>query len=150
MSGRELQPGDVFFSALVEEKNALLRLDFAVENWTVPIGDQLPENWVGWWKTQIPVVQEKKAKLAPNDILFNLFEELRTKPDQSDVLYVLTLLLIRRRLLRYEREEEIRSGQKAIIVYGLRDNAIYEIPMAIPDRQRLEEVQQQLAQLLYN
>lgn len=150
MSGRELQPGDVFFSALIEEKDAMRRLDFAAEHWTAPDGDSLPNNWVGWWKTQIPAAQEKKVKLAPNDILFALFDELRAKPDQSDMLYVLTLLLIRRRLLKYEREEETESGRKVLIVYGLKDNAVYEIATAMPDRQRLEEIQEQLAQLLYN
>lgn len=148
VSGREFLPGEIFFSALVEERTALRRLDFAPENWTPP-QNELPINWVAWWKTRIPETQEKKAKLAPNDILLELFGKLLLQGDEPDTLYVLTLLLIRRRLMRYEREEKNQAGQKILVVYGLKDNTAYEVPMAMPDRERLEEVQQQLAQLLY-
>lgn len=144
VSGRELMPGEAFFSTLVEERNALKRLDFGVESWSGP-----PMEYYGWWKTRVPEAGEKKIKLAPNDILLNLFEQLRLNPKDEDMLYVLTLLLIRRRLLRYEREEENDEGRKMLVVYAIKENATYEIPIAMPDRERLEEVQEQLSQLLY-
>ncbi len=59
----------------------------------------------------------------------------------------LTLLMIRRRLLRYEKEEE-RDGQKFLVVYAVKENATYEIPTAMPDRERLAEVQEELSRLL--
>lgn len=144
VSGRELMPGEAFFSTLVEERNALKRLDFGAENWSGP-----PETFYGWWKTRVPETGEKKIKLAPNDILLNLFEQIRLDPKHDDMLYVLTLLLIRRRLLRYEREEENEEGRKMLVVYAIKENATYEIPIAMPDRDRLEEVQEQLSRLLY-
>lgn len=150
VSGRELQPGDVFFSALVEEKDDVKRLDVGVEHWTGPPEAGLPENWIGWWKARVPAIGEKKIKLAPNDILFNLFDRLRLEPDQADMLYVLTLLLIRRRVLRYDREEKDESGRKILVVYSFKDNSTFEIPVAMPESDRLEEVQEQLSHLLYN
>lgn len=145
VSGTELKPGNVFFSLLVEEGNGVKRTDFLPENWTVP-----ETEFLGWWKSKIPEVHDKKVRLAPNDILLNLFDQLALQPENADMRYVLALLLIRRRLLRYEREECDENGRKTLVVYGIKENATYEVPMALPDRQRLEEVQMELAQLLYS
>ncbi|MDR0608760.1 MAG: hypothetical protein LBG58_01480 [Planctomycetaceae bacterium] len=140
---RELQPGEVFFSVLIEEKNGVKRLDIAVENWTGP-----PSEFLGWWKTRVPDNNDKKIQIAPNDVLLNLFEQLSLQPENADMRYVLALLLIRRRQFRYEREEENENGQKKLIVYAIKENTTYEIPVAMPDRKRLEEVQKQLSSLI--
>ena len=141
---RELKPGEAFFSVLFEESGGVRRLDYAAENWTGP-----PPSAAGWWKSTVPAVGEKKVKLAPNEILLELFEQLAGQPDKLDVRYVLTLLLIRRRLFRYEREEEAETGEKTLIVYSLKQNATFEIPAAMPNAERLREVQEYLNSLLY-
>ncbi|MDR2642396.1 MAG: hypothetical protein LBC74_06340 [Planctomycetaceae bacterium] len=143
LSGRELLPGETFFSILLEEDEALVRRDFAGENWKEP-----PEKFVGWWKSTVQNINEKKVKLAPNEVLLNLFDKIRTNSGQVDLLYVLSLLLIRRRLFRYDREEEDENGQKTMFVYAIKENNTFEIPVAMPDLQRLEEIQNQLAELL--
>jgi hypothetical protein len=142
-TNRELQPGEVFFSVLLEEKDGAKRLDFAAENWKGP-----PPEFLGWWKTRVPNNNNKKIQIAPNDILLNLFEQLALQPENADMRYVLALLLIRRRQFRYEREEEDEQGQKKLIVYAIKENVTYEIPVAMPDKKRLEEVQEQLSLLI--
>ena len=141
---RELKPGETFFSALFEEPGGVRRLDYAPENW-----DGAPSHATGWWKSTIPVVSEKKTKLAPNEILLELFEELAAQPDKLDVCYVLTLLLIRRRLFRYEREEEAETGEKTLIVYSLKQNVTFEVAVVMPSATRLKEVQDYLNSSLY-
>ncbi len=138
---RELQPGETFYSVLLDDER---RLDYGAESWTGP-----PPNATGWWKSTVPAVNEKKAKLAPNEMLLELFDRLANEADKVDVRYVLTLLLIRRRLFRYEREEENETGEKMLIVYSLKQNATFEIPVAMPNAQRLKEVQDYLNSLLY-
>lgn len=145
VSGRELAPGEDFFSALVEDDYVVRRLDYAPEHWSGP-----PENRLGWWKTRLPEAGEKKARLAPNDILLNLFAEWQLQPEKTDMLYVLTLLLIRRRLLRYEREDIGDDGVKRLVVYALKENSTFEIPVVMPEAERLRDIQEQLSQLLYS
>ncbi|MDR1290897.1 MAG: hypothetical protein LBK06_06825 [Planctomycetaceae bacterium] len=145
LSGRELLSGEIFFSILVEEDDVYVRRDFASENWQGP-----PEKFVGWWKTKVQNINDKKAKLAPNEVMLNLFEQIRTNSGQADLLYVLSLLLIRRRLFKYDREEQDENGQKKIVVYAIKENNSFEIPVAMPDLSRLEEIQNQLAELLYD
>ena len=141
---REIKPGEAIFSALFEEPGGVRRVDYAAENWTGP-----PPHAAGWWQSTVPVVNEKKVKLAQNEILLELFEELAAQPDKLDVRYVLTLLLIRRRLFRYEREEEVETGEKTLIVYSLKQNATFEVPVVMPNAARLKEVQDYLNSLLY-
>jgi hypothetical protein len=147
VSQRELQPNEPFYSVLTEEINGLQRSDISVEEWKTPPND-LPEDWVGWWQTKMPENPEKKSQLAPNDVLLELFEELGNDTQETDIRYILTLLLIRRRMFRLEREE-VREGQKMLIVYDLKRNLNYEIPVALPAPKRVEEIQTQLSELLY-
>ncbi|MDR1924461.1 MAG: hypothetical protein LBQ66_08800 [Planctomycetaceae bacterium] len=143
--GRELLPGETFFSVVFEEGDVVVRRDFAGENWKEP-----PENFIAWWKTTVPKPNDKKNKLAPNDVLLNLFNQIRNNDNQADLLYVLSLLLIRRRLFRYEREEKNDTDPKNMIVYSIKENSTFEIPIAMPNRNRLEEIQTQLTELLYD
>ncbi|MGL4595095.1 MAG: hypothetical protein ACRCUY_10235 [Thermoguttaceae bacterium] len=145
VTGREMLPGDFFFSVLEETPSILKRLDFSEEAWTGPPND----NYLGWWKTQVPNIVEKKSKLAPNEVLFQLFEELALESEKSDMRYVVALLLIRRRVLRFEREDQDETGQKMLVVYAIKENALYQIPVIMPDDERLENIQNQLAELLY-
>ncbi|GHT37156.1 hypothetical protein FACS189427_09780 [Planctomycetales bacterium] len=73
------------------------------------------------------------------------------------MLYVLTLLLIRRRILRLEKEYNDDSGQKIISVSNPKessrnsgkDNGVFDIPAVIPDTETLDKIQKYLAELLY-
>jgi hypothetical protein len=125
---------------LTEENGNVKRMDYAAENWLGP-----PAEFLGWWKTKVPNTNETKVRIAPNDVLLNLFDQLSRQPENADMRYILTLLLIRRRLFRYEKEEENEEGQKVLVVYSLKENATYEIPVITPDQERLKEVQRQLA-----
>ena len=59
----------------------------------------------GWWKSQIPNVEAKRAQWAPNEVMLQFFEQLADQPERQDVRYVLALLLVRRRVMRVERRK---------------------------------------------
>ncbi|MGL6225927.1 MAG: hypothetical protein ACRC10_04780 [Thermoguttaceae bacterium] len=144
-TGNEIQPGQVFYALLFEEEEELKRLDYSVEGWKLKTGQKGPI--IGWWKSRIPTLTDKKAKLAPNDVLLKLFEQLAEQLDKEEMRYVLALLLIRRRLFRLEREEE-REGRKKMILYCPKQDCSYEIDVAIPSSERIEQVQNELAALM--
>ena len=103
VTGRELQPGEWFYSALIPSGASVVRQDYSIEAWQGP-----PAEALGWWKSQIPTAETKKTQWAPNDVMLELFDELAGQPDRSDLRYVLTLLLIRRRVFRLEETEPPR------------------------------------------
>jgi hypothetical protein len=87
----------------------VIRKDYCNDAWTGP-----SEIALGWWRTRVPEPTAKKIKLAPNDVLLELFDQIASAPEQEDTRYVLALLLIRRRVLRLDVPQDIgerRTGQ---------------------------------------
>ena len=144
LTGRELAPGETFYSALIPSGARVVRQDYASEAWRGP-----PEEALGWWKSQVPAAEAPKTPWAPNDALLALFDELADRPERADMRYVLALLLIRRRVLRLEETELDEARRETLVVYCPRREADYKIPVVMPDGQRAEQIQQALARLLF-
>jgi hypothetical protein len=143
-SGRELTEGEEFFSVLVTEKRDVRRHDYAVEAWPGP-----PQGAVAWWKSRMPTREAKRGQLAPNEVLLELFAELENVPEKADMRYVLALLLVRRRVLREEDVERDESGREVMVLYSPRDEATCRVPVREPSGRRTDEIQTELARLLY-
>jgi hypothetical protein len=149
---RALEPGELSYSVLEVQGAEVVRKDFCSEAWS-----GAPESALGWWKTRIPEPAAKKVKLAPNDVLLELFDELSDRPEQSDLRYVLTLLLIRRRVFRLETPVEpigvttpadLGRSREMMFVCCTKRDATYSVPAVMPDPARIDEIQQQLSELL--
>jgi Asp-tRNA(Asn)/Glu-tRNA(Gln) amidotransferase C subunit len=143
-TGREFAPGETFYSALFEEGAELVRKDFAAESWQGP-----PEGAIGWWKSQMPNPNDKRMHWAPNDVMLQFFEQLAEQPDKQDMRYVLALLLVRRRVLREDEPELDEQGRQVLVLYCPRRDATYKVPTAIPTDARINEIQEELAKLLF-
>ncbi|MDZ4817610.1 MAG: hypothetical protein SGJ20_01415 [Planctomycetota bacterium] len=144
VSQRELKPGEVFYSVLRSSGSQIVREDFSGEVWQGP-----PADTVGWWKSQVPTSDAKKFHWAPNDVMLQLFEDLENEPEQSDLRYVLTLLLIRRRVLRLEDTEPAEPAGETMVLYCPRKETDYRVRVVTPDEVRIQEIQQELARLLF-
>ena len=101
-TGRPFEPGEKIFTVLFEEDGEIRRRDLCAEAFA---STKRPENALAWWSSRLPTNAEKKEKLAPDDATLDLFESLADRPDEAALRYVLALLLTRRRVLRFEREE---------------------------------------------
>jgi len=142
-SGRDLAPGESFYSALIAEGAELKRQDYSLEAWEGP-----PQGTVGWWKSQIPDQAARRKHWAPNDVMLHFFDELGRQPEKLDMRYVLSLLLVRRRVMRLEDSETDEQGREIIVLYCPRRDATYKVPAAEPDEARIEAIQEELAKLL--
>ena len=143
-TGRELAPGEEFYSALVEEGTELVRYDYSPEAWNGP-----PEGAVGSWKSQMPGPDARRMHWAPNDVMLHYFEQLDEQPDKQDVRYVLALLLVRRRVMRLEETEHDEEGREVLLLYCPRREATYRVPAVTPHESRVDEIQEELAKLLF-
>jgi hypothetical protein len=142
VTGREIAPGEWYFSVVTGDGDDWKRTDIAVEAWQGP-----PENAVGWWKSQVPDKTSRKKHWAPNDVMLNFFDDLAEQPEKQDMRYVLTLLLVRRRVFRLE-EEQSADGQEVLSVYCPRRETSYTVPVVMPGAERIEQIQEELAALL--
>jgi hypothetical protein len=143
VTGREFAPGETYYSVLVSEEAELKRRDYAADAWQGP-----PENAVGWWKSQIPDRTTARKRWAPNDVMLHFWDELAEQADKQDMRYVLTLLLIRRRVFRLEEEKFDAEGQEMLIVYCPRRETTYQVPVVPPEAPRIDQIQEELAALL--
>lgn len=131
-NGRELTPGEPYYAALVdlpveqpteeESKSSkdkpadalralgLCRIDVSIEAWE---GGFRPDGLFGFWKSTVPEPNQKKKMFVDDAVLMNLLERLAeaTEPDRLAFRYVLALILMRKKLLRYDgndiRETEV-------------------------------------------
>ena len=104
----------------------------------------------GWWKSTVKHITENVPQHVSGETLQSLFERLTAQPGEPDTLYILTLLLLRRKLLRYEKETADAQGNRLLEVYAVQTSTMYQIPVEMPGHERLEAIQQQLATLTEN
>ena len=120
-----------------------MRRDIACGEWTGPV-----EGAIAWWKARVPLGDASKPKLAPQDVLLNLFAELADRPDEAEFRYVLGLLLIRRRILKLEETRRDAQGELLILDCPRREEQ-YELRATTPDPTQTEQLQQRMIELLY-
>jgi hypothetical protein len=142
-TGKEFAPGETYYSVLLVNGADLKRLDYSAEAWQGP-----PTEAIGWWKSRIPDRNANKKHWAPNDVMLHFWDELADQLDKQDMRYVLTLLLVRRRVFRLEEERRDEQGRKLLTVYCPRREATYQVPAVIPDQPRIDQIQEELSGLL--
>ncbi len=143
VSGRELKSGEVYYSALMPDGATVARRDFAAEVWTGP-----PDEALGWWKAEVPPPDTSKPQWAPNDAMLELFDTLADQLDAGDMRYVLTLLLVRRRVLRLEDTEKNDRGDETMLVFCPRRQAEYRVPVVMPTPERAAAIQELFAKVM--
>ena len=85
---------------------------------------------------------------APNDVMLHYFDQLYEDDSQADMRYVLTLLMIRRRIVRLEDTERDERQQETFVLYCPRNEREYRVSVTTPTPERTEEIQNHLAELL--
>ncbi|MDO4551534.1 MAG: hypothetical protein Q4C96_09835 [Planctomycetia bacterium] len=141
---REICPGETFYTVLIEEKDSYIRENYSLEAWDGP-----PKECVGYWKTKIPEKRDAlRHKTAVNDILLLVFDHLYESGQNPEKLYILALLMIRRRIFRLDEEEHSPHSVPRLNVYCPRRDESYLLPVRIPDQDAQDEIQKELARLL--
>ncbi len=82
----------------------MCRIDISSDAWE---GGFRPEGLFGYWKSTVPEPNQKKKMFVDDAMLMNLLERLAdaTEPDRLAFRYVLALILMRKKLLRYDGNE---------------------------------------------
>jgi hypothetical protein len=98
-TGRQIQPGEEYYAALVETEQGFARRDFCSEYWV----EHKPSVFC-YWKTKLPKPNQKKHLLVDDDMLMAFFERLgvETEQEKLNFRFVLALVLMRRRRLKYD------------------------------------------------
>ena len=143
LSGKSLAPGEAYFSTLEMDAGSPIRRDYCVASW-----QGAGENVVAWWRSRVPLGDGGKPKLAPQDVLLDLFAELAKQPGEAAFRYVLGLLLLRRRIVKLVETRRDEAGEAMLLDCPRRDEQ-FELRVAAPSVQETERLEQRLVELLY-
>jgi len=140
-TGRELKPGDRFFTALLGEADRFERQDFAPEAWPGP-----PSGSFGFWTGRMPAEQAVARPRFDDDALEDCFHRLadETEPGKVNFRYVVALLLIRRKRLRLERA----GAEERLLVNCPRTGEQFEVVNPRLGEEEISQVQDEVFKVL--
>lgn len=143
-TGRTLEIGEEYFGALVETEQGLERRDFCVDYWE----KEKPGTFC-YWKTKLTPGEQKKHVFVDDEMLMAFFERLagETERERIDFRFVLALVLMRKRRLKYESS----AFEGDTEIWRLRvtgDKRIVEVVNPHLDEGRIEQLSSQIGQIL--
>jgi hypothetical protein len=123
VSGRELKPGERFYSVLLEEDGKFVRKDYAAEGWPGP-----PSDAFSFWAGRVPPAGARRRPPIDDDMLLDCFQRLedRRDPAGENFRYVLALLLMRRKRFKFE-EARHEDGREILVLRCARTGARHEV-----------------------
>lgn len=143
-TGEKIEPGDEYFAALVETGQALERRDFSVDYWE----RERPEVFC-YWKTKLAAEDTKGRVFVDDEMLMSFFERLEAETQQEKVnfRYVLALILMRRRRLKYD-SARIEDEREIWRVKIAGENRFAEVVNSGLDAEQINQLSGQLSQIL--
>jgi hypothetical protein len=144
-TGKQIEPGEEYFGALVETDEGLKRQDFCADYWK----EQRP-NVFCYWKTKLPHPDQKKQIFIDDEMLMAFFERLAKETEQEKInfRFVLALVLMRKRRLKYD-SSRIEDGKE---IWRLRiaggDKEFVEVINPHLDEVQIEQLSSQIGQIL--
>jgi len=143
-TGEKIEPGDEYFAALVDTGLSLERRDFSVDYWS----SQRPEVFC-YWKTRLPANRKKGGIFVDDEMLMSFFDRLERETDRQkrNFRYVLALILMRRRRLKYD-SARIENGSEVWRVRIAGENRFAEVVNPGLDAEHINQLSGQLSQIL--
>lgn len=144
ITGKELKPGEKYFTVLLEENHKLVRQDYSEEAWQGP-----PQGAFSFWKGHVPSSNAPHRPQIDDEMLLDCFHRLegQTEPDKLHFRYVVTLLLMRRKRLKFEDVKTLH-GEEFLVVYSTRDKNKYEVFNPHLTEEQIESVQDEVFRIL--
>ncbi len=147
--GKQLEPGSPLVATVREAGDQLQREDYCPECWSALPAEQ-QQGALGQWRSQAPVPRAKKKLLVDDDLLINLFERLASAdtPVKVNFRFVLALVLMRKKLLVYDRTERDEHGQDVWQMHFRGSDTTEAVIDPHLDEDKIAEVSGQLGQIM--
>ena len=143
-TGRELRPGEHYFSVLLDEGGNLTRKDYSGEAWQGP-----PTDAFSFWQGRLPTGSAPRRPPIDDETLVECFGRLegQLEPSRLSFRYVLALLLVRRRRFRLE-DTRGDAGRQVLLVRCGRTGQRHEVLDPALGDAELEAVQDDVFRVL--
>lgn len=144
LSGRELQPGEKYYSVLLDEGGRFVRQDFAHEAWQGP-----PESAFSFWAGRVPAAERSRRLRIDDEMLLDCFQRLegQAEPNRINFRYVVALLLMRRKRLKFE-EARVEAGQELLQLRDARSGTMFQVINPRLTEEAMAAVQEEVFKVL--
>jgi len=144
-TGETIQEGEAFYSVLFEEGDSFRRADYSLAAWDGP-----PQGAYCHYKTRMAVKERRKKTFVDNEMLRAFFLRLADEQDPARVRFrfVIALILMRKRVLRYEHAITT-EGVEVWNMHLTRDPSLHKVVNPRMSEDQIEEVSGQLSGILH-
>ena len=145
----ELAVGQEFMATVQEVDGEFQRHDYCLKCW-IDKHETEPPDALALWRTHVPEAEEKKKLFVDDGLLIDFFERLGGSTDDAKVSfrYVLALVLMRKRLLIYDRNERGDDGAEVWLMHLKGNDRTCRVIDPKMDEEMIVEVSGQIGQIL--
>ncbi len=145
---QQLQPDQEFAATVRQIEDGFARQDFCLNCWADELADE--PDVIGVWRSRIPLPKEKKKLLVDDGVLVNFFQRLADtdQPAKLSFRYVLALILMRKKLLKYDGMDRDEAGQDVWKMRLRGSDEVHEVIDPHMDDDQILQVSQDLGQIM--
>ncbi|NQT50534.1 hypothetical protein HQ576_00700 [bacterium] len=143
---RELEDNATYYAALFEENGEFVRRDYCAACWEAARADLEP---FSFWRATIAPKEQKRRLFADNSVLVDFFVRLEAEEEaqKRQFFYLLALILMRKRILKFEDVEREGDDEVLILRMPSEDRTFRVLDPRMTDEQT-DALKEQLAQIL--
>ncbi|HEY2783691.1 MAG TPA: hypothetical protein VGJ05_01845 [Fimbriiglobus sp.] len=144
-TGKPLSPGDRYVAVLADRDGSFVRTDYTADAWPGP-----PDGVVAYWSGRVPATDTTRRPRVNDDLLFDCFDHLAgvTDPARANFRYVVALLLMRRRRLKFEDHRRLDDGTEIMLLRDARSGDRHDVADPRLGEDQIASVQTEVFQLL--
>lgn len=145
-TGRELAEGEPYHVVLYPQEEGFRREDISADAWTGP-----PTGAYCHFRTRVPPPDKAKPRMfIDDDLLVNLFLRLKDETEEmrQQFRFVLSLILMRKRLVKYEDTRHDGGGEYWVMRLTS-DKSEHEVRNPRLSEEQIGEVHRQLGSILH-
>ncbi len=108
VTGKALDEGEEFYTVVVDTGGSFERRDYSIDAWTGP-----PEGTLCHYRTRMPRKNAPRKTFVSDEMIIGFFRDLADagEPRKLRFRFVLALMLLRKRLLKYEGTRRTSAGE---------------------------------------
>ena len=119
--------------------------DYAAEKWPGP-----PDNAIAYWTGRVPPTDRPQKPVINDELLLDCFSRLAdaVEPNQIRFRYVVSLLLMRRKRMKFEDAKRDANGQDVLVLRDAKTGDRFEILDPRLNEDETATVQDEVFQML--